>query len=180
MNDSTTNTSNYIGYEHMTISVKPQMMSVYEEAYPHFGWTPDGNDFSVAAPLSVGIRYKRDRKIRNKVELNRLQRQFESSAKEIERLENSKTLTASIVAYIIGVVGTAFMALSVFCFLPEFFNIMWLSIVLAVPGIIGWIIPYFCFVNIKAKKIKQVMPIIDKQYDDINEICEKAHSLLSE
>ena len=65
------------------------------------------------------MKFKRDRKVRNKAELTRLQRQFDSCVSEIESLERSKYLRASVFAYIIGVVGTAFMAGSVFAYLAD-------------------------------------------------------------
>ena len=42
------------------------------------------------------LRLKRDRKIVNKTELTRLQRNFEACVREIQSLENSKTSKATI------------------------------------------------------------------------------------
>ncbi len=79
------------------------------------GWTPVTP--CVQGLTRVTMKFKRDRKIRNKAELTRLQRQFESGAAEIAALEKSKTLGASAAAFLIGIVGTAFMAGSVFSYL---------------------------------------------------------------
>jgi len=174
--NETRNTQNFVGYEYMDVTVNNDMETIYADSYPNFGWILDGRKSTVSGILSTGLKFKRNRKISNKAELARLQRQFESAAKEIERLENSKTTTASAVAYIIGIVGTAFMAGSVFSYIG---GLLPLCIILAVPAFIGWIIPYFCHVRISRKKTAQVSPLIDQQYDAIYEVCEKANVLLT-
>lgn len=106
----TPNTASFIGYEYKSLTVNRRMESVYADGYQNFGWKLE----DVSAPLTAGgalsMKFKRDRKIRNKAELTRLQRQFEACADEIVELERSKTVAASITAYIIGLIGTAFMA----------------------------------------------------------------------
>ena len=176
MNGSTNNGTNFIGYEYKEVAVKRDMKSVYADGYPNFGWVSDG---SVAADIGISIvnlKFKRDRKIRNKAELTRLQRLFESSAKELEKLEQSKTTTAITIAFAIGIVGTAFMAGSVFAFLA---NIIPLCIILAIPAFIGWALPYFLFMKLIAKRTETVAPLIEQQYDAIYGVCEKAHGLLA-
>lgn len=91
------------------------------------------------------------------------------------KLEVSKTIGAATAAYVIGIIGTAFMAGSVFAVTGG--NIP-LCIILGVPALIGWIVPYFCYKRMSAKKTEQVTPLIEQQYDAIYENCEKASSLL--
>ncbi len=104
----------FIGYEYMEVAADRQMEAVYADSYPSFGWRLDACTPCVQGLTRVTMKFKRDRKIRNKAELTRLQRQFESGAAEIAALEKSKTLGASAAAFLIGIVGTAFMAGSVF------------------------------------------------------------------
>ena len=113
----------------------------------------------------------------NKVELTRLQRHFEADMQDIFSLENSKTSLATILALVIGILGTAFMAGSVFAVTAEP-PIIWLCILLAIPAFAGWILPYFVYKKVKEEKIKKVTPYIEEKYDEIYEICEKGHSLL--
>lgn len=167
--------NNFVGYEYKDVSVKRDMEALYTDSYQNFGWVLDGTSSSVKGIGSVNMKFKRDRKIRNKSELTRLQRQFECSAKEIEALENSKALGASSVAYTVGIVGTAFMAGSVFSYIG---GMMLLSIILAIPAFVGWIIPYFCYTHILKGKTEKVTPYIEKQYDIIYEVCKKANLLL--
>jgi hypothetical protein len=178
MNEFTKNADNFIGYEYRNITVKRSMESVYVDGYPNFGWTFEGTALSLQSVSSgsVVMKLKRDRKIRNKAELTRLQRQFEGCVQEIERLESSKSIGASVFAYSTGIIGTGFLAGSVFAYLAGMVPLM---IILAVPGFIGWIIPYFGYLRIQRRKIEQVMPLIDQKYDKIYEVCEKAHNLLN-
>ncbi len=176
MSEVTKNADGFVGYEYKDVTVKRNLESVYADGYTNFGWTLEGTSVPIQSIGSVTMKFKRDRKIRNKAELSRLQRQFDACVAEIENLEFSKVVGASTVAYVIGVVGTAFMAGSVFSHIA---GMLPLSIILAIPGFAGWIIPYFSFVNIRRKKTEQVAPLIDQKYDEIYDVCEKANGLLN-
>lgn len=176
MNEITKSAENFIGYEYMDINTSRQMEGVYTDSYPKFGWEMEGCFPSPLGLSSVNIKFKRDRKIRNKAELSRLQRQFDSIIMEIENLERSKTSTASITAITIGLIGTAFLAGSVFAFI--YAEMIPLMIILAIPGFIGWFLSYYFYKKIKVKRSTVVIPLIEEQYDAIYETCQKAHSLL--
>lgn len=120
---------------------------------------------------------KRSRAIANKTELTRLQRHFEACAAELSTLEKSKTTSALIWALTVGILGTAFMAGSTFAVTAEP-PVIWLCCLLAVPGFLGWLLPYFIFKKIAALKTAQLAPIIEAKYDEVYEICRKGHSLL--
>jgi len=174
MSENTKN--NFVAYEHRDVTVKRDMEAVYIDGYPSFGWKSDGRGVSLGGLTCVNLKFKRDRKIVNREELTKLQREFENCAKEIERMEDSKVTLPSIVAYTIGLVGTACMAGATFAYLASMIP---LCIILAVPGFIGWIISYFCYLRVKRNKTDQVTPLIDRQYDTIYEICEKANRLMN-
>ena len=176
MSEFTKNADGFIGYEYKDVTVKRNMESVYADGYINFGWTLEDTSIPLQSIGSVTMKFKRDRKIRNKAELTRLQRQFEACVQEIERLEISKSIIASAVAYGLGIVGAAFMAGSVFAYIS---GMVPLTIILAIPAFAGWILPYFCYLNISRKKTEQVTPLIDQKYDEIYEVCEKASGLLS-
>ena len=53
-----------------------------------------------------------------------------------------------------------------------------LCILLAIPGFIGWILPYFVYKKVLGKQIEKVTPLIEEKYDEIYEICEKGNRLL--
>lgn len=175
MSEIIKNENNFVGYEYKNITVKRDMESVYIDGYLNFGWTLEGTSIPLQSIGSVTMKLKRNRKVNNKAEITRLQRQFEACVVEIETLERSKVIKASAVAYVIGVAGTAFMAGSVFAYIA---GMLLPSIILAVPGFVGWIIPYLCYSSIHKNKTAEVTPFIDKKYDEIYEVCEKAHAIL--
>lgn len=175
MNETENKENVFIGYEYKDVTVKNTMVSVYADGYTNFGWTLEGSVFPVQKIGSTTLKLKRNRKIRNKAELTRLQRQFESCVNDILSMEDSKVIGASAAAYIIGIIGTVCMAGAVFAYLA---NMLPLMVVLAIPGFTGWIIPYFCYCRISKQKTDKVNPLIDNMYDDIYALCEKASSLL--
>lgn len=165
----------FMGYEYRNITVKKTMQAVYADSFGNFGWIAEGIEDTVGKVDSVVMKFKRDRKIRNKSELTRLQRQFEACTVEIVSLERSKVTKAAGIAYAVGVIGCAFMAGSVFAVTAG--NIP-LCVILAVPGFLGWIAPYLLFRSISAKKTEAVTPLIDQKYDELYSVCEKANALL--
>ena len=82
---------------------------------------------------------------------------------------------AAAVAYLVGVIGTAFMAGSVFCFLAD---LVLPSVILAVPGFLGWIAPYLLYRTICKRKAAELTPMIDQKYDEIYAVCEMASHLV--
>lgn len=89
----------------------------------------------------------------------------------------AKTASVTMYAIILGVIGTAFMAGSVFavtaqppCYI--------LCILLAVPGFLGWIFPHFLYKKIAGKQTEKITPLIEAKCGEICEICGKGNKLL--
>lgn len=85
-----------MGYEYKEITAEDSMVSLLLDGYENFGWElneslPDSGAGGKAGSISkTVIRLKRDRKIVNKAELTRLQRNFEACVTEIQALEKEK------------------------------------------------------------------------------------------
>ena len=182
----------YVGYEYMEVKADCTRASMYIDGYANFGWEQDENlntaymqniphvRNNVALSRngeSVLLRFKRDRKIMNKAELTRLQRNFEDCMRQIETLEKSKMSLAKTVSISVGVAGTIFMAGSTFAVTASP-PIIWLCVLLAIPGFAGWILPYFFYKAIVSKRTEIVNPLIEDKYDEAYEICEKGSRLL--
>lgn len=168
---------NYHAYEYREISVLNSKASFYLDCYQNFGWQQDENFPPQIARDKVLLKLKRDRRILNKTELTRLQRHFEADLEEIAALERAKTTTADLCALLIGLLGTACMAGSTFAVVANP-PIIWLCVLLAIPGFAGWIAPFFIYRAAMDKKARQVQPYIEAKLEEIYEICEKGHSLL--
>ena len=177
MGELTRDRNNFVGYEYKEISAEPEKAYMFLDGYLNFGWTTDENIQPSKILGRVSIKLKRDRKILNKAELTRLQRHFEACMDEVDRLEASKIQPATIWALAIGIIGTAFMAGSVFAVVAEPPQIM-LCIILAIPGFIGWALPYFVYKRMVHQRVEKILPLIEQKYDEIYEICEKGSKLL--
>lgn len=173
----------FVGFEYKDVITSANRASFLIDGYKNFGWLIDGNVYSGVTPgianpnASVILRLKRDRKILNKMELTRLQRNFEFCLKEIDHLEKSKTSKAIMYALTVGIVGMAFMAGSVFAVTAEPPKIV-LCIILAIPAFTGCISPYFIYKEVEKKRAAITDPLIQEKHDEIFEICEKGNKLL--
>lgn len=174
---------NYIGYEYKEIITESDKVSFLLDGYECFGWEPDEvpseSREGKRPPYSqkVILHLKRNRKIINKMELTRLQRNFEACTNEIGELEKAKTSAATMDALVVAIIGTAFMAGSVFAVTAEPPNMI-LSVLLAVPGFMGWIIPCFLYKRVVRRQKEKLQPLIEQKFDEIYEICEKGNKLL--
>jgi hypothetical protein len=167
----------FVAYEYTAIKASADQESLLKDAYRSFGWTCEAVDRPTYPGAGITLRLKRDRSVPNKPALSKLQRQFENTLEAIANLERSKSTKASIVALTVGIVGSAALAGSVFCFMAS----LWIPFVfLGVVGLIGWALPYFLFNSVKASKTASANQEIDRQYDQLYEICEQASALISE
>lgn len=168
---------NYTAYEYKEIMVRSDKAPLYLDCYESFGWQQDEKFPPQENRDKITLRLRRDRKLVNKTELTRLQRNFEANMEEIISLERSKTTAATGWALASALLGTAFMAGSVFAVVADPPKIV-LSILLAVPGFAGWIAPLFVYRHLRDKKTRQVNPFIEEKIEEIYGMCEKGHSLL--
>lgn len=180
MNEINRSGDDYIGYEYKELVVDKKQVSLYLDGFENFGWQVDERYPEVVESNKNGktlIRLKRNRKIMNKAELTRLQRNFEDCMKQIDSLENSKTSLATAMSLAIAIIGTAFVAGSTFA-VTHNPPVIWLCILLAIPGFIGWISPIFTYKRMVLKKTEELAPLMEKKRDELYEICEKGHKLL--
>ncbi|MBS0958822.1 hypothetical protein JK162_10120 [Leuconostoc pseudomesenteroides] len=104
-----------------------------------------------------------------------MQRQFDIKAAGIGNLEKSKKTNASIVSYIVGVIGTTLMAASMFAYME---NMVVLMIILAVPGFICWLGAYSIYQVVKQKQAIRKEPVINNSYEDLYDIANQAYKVM--
>ena len=182
----------HVGYEYREITVPRELSSLCLDSYPYFGWEIDPNH-EISARSGSGLRrslsgaasqkervtlyFRRNRSLCCKAELTRLQRNFDSCIAELQALEKSKTAASTIAALAAGMAGTAFMAGFTFAVTADP-PILWLTIVLAIPGLIGWVVPYFLYRAVLRKKTAEIAPLKKQKYDEMDQLCEKGSRLL--
>lgn len=170
-----TENNGFVGYEYSVVTAKNDLESMIVDGYTNFGWKLENREAAIYGG-SAQLKFKRNRRIRNKAELSRLQREFDTHIHEIENLEASKNTGAQIAAFTIGFIGTALLAGATFAYLSGLIPLM---ILLAIPGFIGWALPYFVFTGVRRKMTEKITVVLENQYDATYEICEKANELLT-
>ena len=170
----------YIGYEYEEITVKRKYLSLYEDSYSCFGWEHDPNREKEPqeSRKKYTLYYRRNRRLRNRTELTRLQRQFDGLVEEINKLERSKTKNAHIISWTMGGFGLAFLAASTFAVTSEPPYIL-LCIILAIPAIVLIYLPHIIKDAVVKKRTLKITPLIEDKYDEIYEICKKGRRLMN-
>lgn len=183
-------TKEFIAYEYLSMNVKSDKELLYIDSYENFGWILTNNtalidnedyyinNINTNGNKLVNIKFKRDRKIKNKQQLISLQRKLETALKEIEKLESKPYTKGISYSMTIGVIGTIFLAILVFL-LRSTNPLYILAIPCGIIGIIGWILPFFIYIKVKEKTINENVTLIDEQYNIIYDTCEQARKLSS-
>lgn len=166
---------NFVAYEYKTVVATREFASVYADCYPRFGWRLEDNTFNNHSN-KVSLTFKRNRQLRNKPEINKLQRQFEEGIENISYLKKTKNSRAGLVAITVGLIGTAFLAGATFSYLANFIIA---CVILAVPGFVGWGAAYLVYQQLSNKRAAEIVPLIDQEYDSLYSYCEKANALLA-
>ena len=163
-------------FDYLKVTVEEALLSQYIDGYEKFGWRMDENVPTAKSRDKATLHMKRSRYIINKVELTRLQQHYEACMEEIRTLEASIRSVPALVSLILVLVGCGFMAGSVFAVIAAP-PIIWLVVLLAIPGFFLWAAAYFCYKLTKKRRIQKVMPLMEAKYDEAYEVCEKAFRL---
>ncbi len=169
----------FVSYEYRTKTVKAKDQSRMIDMYESFGW-----EVTATAPTvvdGVTLSLKRDRKLKHKQELTKLERQAEDTFETINGLHRAKTMGASIFAYIFGAIATLMLGggMSLVMLIENSIPALVGGIVLGVIGIVLCGVNYVIYCKIAAKKTKQILPVIDDNEEKLANILEKGNDLLS-
>lgn len=173
----------FAAYEYKVATVDRRRASEYLDGYESFGWeldnayeTPASYPGVPGAGSMLSLHLRRDRRIVNRVELTRLQRQFEACMREIQTLESSKDVHATICSLCIGVVGLALLFCAAFSAVSTK-ALTWLNVLLAIPGAVCCALAYPIYRRVYRRRERAVEPLLDAKYEEISSICEKGHQL---
>ena len=174
--------SDYVAYEYLTVRVKKEMEPFYTDCYENLGWeciyTPENevSEFRSGNVIMMDVKFKRDRKIKNRSMLFSLQKKCETALRKIDQLERSKEIPSLIVALIIGIAGLGFLAIAVFSFLN---GNVFIGVLSASIGCIGCVLPYYFYKKIRIEREVKLAPLVEEQYDMVYKTCEQARNLLA-
>lgn len=173
------NERKFDSFDYLKVTVEEEFLSQYIDGYEKFGWNMDENRQQEKGMGKVTLYMKRSRHIINKVELTRLQQHFEACMEEIRTLKASVNSVPAMVSLTCGLTGCGFMAGSVFA-VTAAPPIVWLTVLLAIPGFLLWAAAYFSYRGVRQKRSKKVAPLIETKCDEACGVCEKAFRLLGE
>lgn len=168
----------YVSYEYKTVNVKMKDQAKAMDMYEAFGWEVTGSTPSIMGDATISLR--RDRKQKHKQELTKLERQAEDMFETVDRLQKSKTVGANVFAYSFGIFATLVLGGGM-CLVMLVENSVPALIVGAALGIVGLAlcgINYQIYRHIVARKIRQVLPLIDQTEEKIANVLEKGNDLL--
>ena len=169
---------NFISYEYSTKTVKAKDQTKAIDMYEAFGW-----EVTSTAPTlvdGVTLSLKRDRKLKHKQELTRLERQAENVFETINGLHRAKTMGASIFAYVFGSIaalvfgGGMCLTMLMEGSIPAFVG----GIALGVAGIALCGVNYFIYKKLVDKKTKTLLSVIDEYEEKLANILEKGDDIL--
>lgn len=174
MNNTQRAAGSFVAYETREITVSRQYAAMYTGGFRDLGWEPDGAQSLSEADPFIRLRFRRDRRIINRVELTRLENQFCACMKDIERLEQSRTHYAMAAALVSGVTG---LALAVGAVLAALQPMLWLAVLLGVPALILCSLSLPLHNLILRRRTAETEPHIDAKYEEILALCDKARRL---
>lgn len=173
MSESSENT--FVAYEYMSVPTTHTMETLYIDCYKSFGWTLESSVLSLSNPNSVILKFKRDRRIKNKAEVTELQHTCEDALSSIRKLEISKTSKATMQSLLVGTLGAGSLVGAFFSYQAE---LIFLFVLLALVGVAGATLSYLRYNKLVDKNTSTVNPLIDQQYEIIYDACEKANKLI--
>jgi len=197
------NKENFVGYEYKTVNTTRDSAGMHIDCMESFGWSLVENDgydvqdlHTNLNPVNLGrnianaaqtfgettdaarvarLTFRRDRRIENKQQLDRLEREYEAALTAISKAERKNSAQTMGVSLGAGIIGSVFVGISAYNFVSS--NIA-LGVAFATIGSIGWAIGFLANKKIGNKTSAQTEPYMQEQMDIIYCACEKAHALL--
>lgn len=164
----------FVEYEYKISHIKRNLLDLYSDNIKSFGW--DITSINSKNKENIELKLRRNRNTPNRDELIRLESKFNAIVTEIRKMKNREVIPALTSASLIGIIGSMFMAISVF-----FYTLYGLipSLLISIPGFIGWGSIYLVYTKINDSISAQLDPEIYKEMDRLYETCKRAHKLLN-
>lgn len=168
-----------ITYDYLTIDTQGKNAYEVIDGYHALGWEVIKRESSF---LSSTVDLRRNRKVKNKEQLNRLQVKLDDCLNSVKVMEKTKTQTATVAALILGIIGTLIFGGGMSMFMTWQNPEVWVYIVggaLAAVGVVPCALAYFVFSKIRAKKTLAVNAQIEQKRDEMAQLCADAQKYLS-
>lgn len=172
----TQTSTDFVPYEYLTLQADRELEPLYKDTYRNFGWSVEGYGTGLPNVNTVTLKLKRDRRIPSRQAVVEQQRIAEQALATIASLERSKETAPMAAALAAGIVGSGFLAGSIFAITA---NLWLLGIPLGVVGLAGWAAGWFAHGRVKAGRVAKVAPLIDREYETVYAAGERAARLMA-
>lgn len=168
----------FIAYEYTSKTVKAEEQARIADLYEAFGW--EIVSVSPTALNGVTLSLRRDRKLKHRQELLRLERQAENTLKTIEGLNRSKTLASGIFAYVFGIIAALVLGGGMCLVMLHQGQIAAMAggIVLGLAGIVLCAVNYPIYKKLTEKRSARVLPAVDENEEKLAGLLEQGNDLL--
>jgi hypothetical protein len=157
--------------EYIDVIVYRKLSQLCEDCYHKLGWKTISSSFSIT---SVKLRFERNKKIKNRAELCKLQHECEDALMEIERLVKSRHKIVREMTWIATITGCVFFIGTYIAYSVYFFP-MAFHFALEFTGLGAACLLYYKQIR---KLEKKQIPELNSYYDRIYHLCEKSGQLL--
>lgn len=163
-------------FEYTRTVVDSDLVTVASDCYENLGWEITGvakNGTNHSSTLS----FRRNRKVKGKAQLVKLQHKMDDLLSTLANLEQEKTRRASIQALGLGILAALILGVGMCCTMVWADTLMAPGIVVGVIGLIACAANYFLFRKTVAKETERVTPRIEAAYDSLATLCEEAQTV---
>lgn len=169
-----------ITYDHKTVRVNRTMEAMLTDAYQNLGWELTNTTMAEGSLTNVNVSFKRNRKIENKMELNKLQEKIDTTLSNITNLQAKKKSAGVPEGVTVGCIGTLTFGggMSMTLTLTGV-GFMVGGIALGVVGIGIGLLGWLTHNKIQKKKLSKIEPLIESEYDKLSDLCEQANNIIN-
>jgi hypothetical protein len=172
-------------YDYKTIRVDRSMETVAQDAYIAMGWAPTGAGLGDGAIFNVNLSFKRDRNIRGKQNLLKIQEQIDLVLSNIDIMQKVKKRAGNITAWTAGAVGALILGGSINMLFTPTESLLFNNFPLFAGGValgaagfgiccLGW----YLHGKIKRSKAAKITPLIEAEYDELADLITEAYKCL--
>lgn len=152
------------------------LAQVAVDCYESLGYELTGQRVSVPGG-QVTLSFRRDRAVKSKAQLSKIQRTMDDTLVSIATMEAEKTKKATDQVVILGTLSALVFGLGMSCTMV-WTNLMVPGIVIGVIGIAGGILTWMRYKNVCESEIARLNPRIEEEYDRVATLCEEAQAIL--
>lgn len=172
-------TQNAITFDYKTVRVNRTMEAMLTDAYETLGYEVTNTQMAEGSLNQINVSFKRDRKIKNKVELLKVQQKIDASLTNINKLQNEKKNAGVPEGITVGVLGCLTLGggmSMVMCL--EGIGFMIGGIALGIVGIGIGLLGWLTHNKVQKKKLEKLEPVYQSELDKFSDLCEEANKLV--